>query len=119
MPYNEQLAARVRKVLSGHRGVVERQMIGGLSFMVDSLMCCRVSARSGLMIRVGPEQIDAMLKRPHVLPAMMGKKQMAGFVRIDPAGYRTDAALAKWVQAGLDYIATLPAAKEKKIVKAK
>jgi hypothetical protein len=32
-----------------------------------------------------------------------------GFVRVMPDGYRTDAALRKWIQRGLDFVATLPA----------
>jgi hypothetical protein len=33
MAYDEETAARVRKVLSGRRDVVEKKMMGGLSFM--------------------------------------------------------------------------------------
>jgi hypothetical protein len=32
---------------------------------------------------------------------------LAAFVLVDPAGYRTDAALRKWLQRGLDFLATL------------
>jgi len=38
-------------------------------------------------------------------------RPLAGFVYVDPGGYRTDAALAKWVQRGIDYVSTLPAKK--------
>jgi hypothetical protein len=33
---------------------------------------------------------------------------MAAFVRVDPAGYRTDLALERWIQLGLDFVTTLP-----------
>ena len=40
MAYDEETAARVRKVLSGRRDVVEKKMMGGLSFMADGAMFC-------------------------------------------------------------------------------
>ena len=55
MAYDEETAARVRKVLSGRRDVVEKKMMGGLSFMVDGAMFCSVSGRGGLLVRVGAE----------------------------------------------------------------
>jgi hypothetical protein len=36
-------------------------------------------------------------------------RPLAGFVLIDPEGFRTDATLAAWVRRGLDFVATLPA----------
>jgi hypothetical protein len=39
----------------------------------------------------------------------MAGRSMAGFVRVMPEGYRTAAALRKWVKRGLDYVSTLPA----------
>jgi hypothetical protein len=48
MAYDEETAARVRKVLSGRRDVVEKKMMGGLSFMADGAMFCSVSGRGGL-----------------------------------------------------------------------
>jgi len=37
---------------------------------------------------------------------------MSGFIRVDLDGYRTDAALRKWVQRGVDFALTLPAKKK-------
>jgi TfoX/Sxy family transcriptional regulator of competence genes len=108
MAYDENTAERVRKLLCGWGDVVEKKMMGGLSFMVKGNMCCSVSGRGGILIRVGPEALDRISGEPHVRPMEMGGKTMAGFVRIDPEGYRTNAALRKWLQRGLDFAATLP-----------
>ena len=83
-------------------------MMGGLSFMVKGNMCCSVSGRGGILIRVGPGARNWISGQPHVSPMRMGAKTMAGFVRVDPEGYRTDAALTTWLQRGLDFTATLP-----------
>jgi TfoX N-terminal domain len=113
MAYDEETAGRVRKVLAGRAGVVEKKLMGGLCFMVNANMCCSVSGRGGLMVRLGAEACERALLEPHVSPVEMRGRVMTGFVRVDPEGYRTDAALEGWIQRGLDFVATLPAEKAK------
>jgi hypothetical protein len=85
-------------------------------------MCCGVTG-SALMIRVGQENYESALARPHVRPLTIGKRAARGFVLIDPPGYRTEASLAKWIEQGLATAKTLgkpskrPAAKRKQPVK--
>lgn len=101
MAYDEQTADRVRKVLSGRRDVAEKKLMGGLCFMVGGSMCCSVSGRGGLLVRVDPQARAPMLDEPHVQPMEMRGRIMTGFVRIAPEGYRTPAALAKWIERGI------------------
>jgi TfoX/Sxy family transcriptional regulator of competence genes len=107
MPYDTQAADGIRVLLADRR-VVERKMMGGLVFMVDGHMCVVASRRGGLMVRVGPDVQGRVLKEPHVKPVTMAGRPMTGFVRVAPEGYRTAAALRKWVERGLDYVETLP-----------
>lgn len=115
MGYDGKTADRVRSILSARRDVVEKRMVGGLSFLVDGSMCCGVTS-TGLMVRVGSDAHERMLARPHVRPMVFAGRPLAGFVCVDPVGYRTDAALAAWIQRGIDFVSTLPA---KQSVKAK
>jgi TfoX N-terminal domain len=105
--YDEQTAARIRRRLRG-RNVVEKRMVGGLSFILDGSMCCGVSG-DALMVRVGPEALELVLRMPHVRPMKFAGRRLAGFVLVDPAGYRSDAALKTWMQRGIDFVATQPA----------
>ena len=114
MPYDIQAADSIRFVLSERHDVVERKMMGGLVFMVGGNMCVVVSGRGGLLVRVGPEVQARVLKEPHVKPMTMAGRPMTGFVRVAPEGYRTAAALHKWVKRGLDYVETLPAKSPKR-----
>ena len=107
MAYDEQTAERVRKILSGRRGVVEKKLMGGLCFTVKGAMCCSVSGKGGLLVRVG-EQHEHMLRERHVTPMEMRGRTMRGFVCVAPEGYRTDAALRKWIERGLDFLAARP-----------
>lgn len=108
MPYDIQAADGIRFVLSDRHDVVERKMMGGLVFMVGGHMCVVASRRGDLMVRVGPDVQARVLREPHVKSMTMAGRPMTGFVRVAPEGYRTAAALRKWVRRGLDYVATLP-----------
>jgi TfoX/Sxy family transcriptional regulator of competence genes len=101
MAYDEKTAERVREALSDRRDVVEKKLMGGLCFMVNDSMCCSVSGRGGLLVRVGAEAREQMLAEPHVQPAEMRGRTMSGFVRVAVEGYRTDAALRIWVERGI------------------
>jgi hypothetical protein len=117
MAYDEGTAARVRKVLAGQRHVAEKKMMGGLCFMVDNTMCCTVSGRGGMLIRVGPEAHARMLEEPHASPMEMRGRIMSGFVRVAPDGYQSDADLKRWVKRGLDFVASSPKASKSKKAK--
>ena len=82
-------------------------MVGGRSFNLDGNMCCGVTS-AGLMVRVGPNALEQTLKLQHVQPMKFGGRRLTGFVVVDRAGYRTDAALKVWLQRGIDLVATLP-----------
>jgi hypothetical protein len=105
--YDAETAARLRGLFADHTDVVEKRMVGGLSFVVNGNMCCGVNG-SALMVRVGPDGRDEALAEPHVRPLELGGRPVRGFVLIDPDGFSTDAALNAWVQRGLDFVGTLP-----------
>jgi TfoX/Sxy family transcriptional regulator of competence genes len=107
MSYDAQIVERVRRMLSQHPNVVEKRMIGGLSFLLNGNMCCGVTG-SALMVRVGRAGLEQALAEPHVRPMEFAGRRLAGFVCVDSEGFRTETALAEWVQRGLDFAATLP-----------
>jgi TfoX/Sxy family transcriptional regulator of competence genes len=106
--FDPDAAARVRRFLSGRDDVVEKKMVGGLSFLVNGNMCCGISGTK-LMVRVGADRREQALREPHVQPMLFGNRVLSGFVCIEPAGYAADEALASWVQRALDFTAGLPA----------
>lgn len=108
MPYDEKLAARIRARLSDVKDVSERKMMGGVCFMVQDRMCCSASGKGGMLVRVGPDAQRLASSEPHVAPMQMGARTMNGFVRVTAEGYRTDAALKKWIKRGLDFVTAMP-----------
>lgn len=75
--------------------------------MVGGSMCCGVTG-AALMVRVGTEAREWTLAQPHVRPMEFAGRPLAGFVCVDPGGYRTEGALAAWVQRGIEFVSTLP-----------
>ncbi len=106
MPYDETLAARVRAALDERDGLTERAMFGGLAFMLHRHMLCGVVGNE-LMLRLGREQADAALERPHVRPMDFTGRPMAAMVFVAPGGLR-GAALRPWLDAAAAYVETLP-----------
>ena len=112
MAFDEKTAARVRVMLSDRRDVTEKKMMGGLCFMVKGGMCCSVSGRGGLLVRIDPKKQEQVLREPHAQPMEMGARTLKGFVRVAPEAYRTEALLQKWVMRGIEAVETR-AAKDK------
>jgi TfoX/Sxy family transcriptional regulator of competence genes len=108
MAYDEEVAERIRAMLARRSDVNEKRMFGGLCFMLRGHMCCAVSGRGGLLVRVGPDAPSAVFKEPHASPVEMRGRTMTGFVRVAPDGYRTASGLKKWVARAVDFVATLP-----------
>ena len=106
MSYDEDLADRVRAVLPRGDTVTERQMFGGLAFMLGGHMCCGV-VKDSLMVRLGPESTARALEQPHVRPMDFTGRPMKGMIFVEPAGLHGDA-LRQWVDAAADYACGLP-----------
>ena len=88
--------------------VVEKKMVGGLSFLVNGNMCCGITGMA-LMVRLAADSREQALREPHVQPMLLAGLPSSGFICIEPEGYAADDALASWVQRGLDFVSGLPA----------
>jgi TfoX/Sxy family transcriptional regulator of competence genes len=113
MSHDEKLAARVREQLCERDDVVEKKMFGGLCFMVNGAMCCGLTA-TDFMVRVGPDRHEEALAQPHAGPMDFTGRPLKGMVYVSPEGLGTEAALAGWVQRGVSFVTSQPAAKPRK-----
>lgn len=108
MAYSEKLAARIREAIGGRGQVSERKMFGGIAWMIDGNMAVGTLGED-LMVRLSREDAEQALTEPHVGPMDFTGRPMRGFVTVQAAGIATDAELARWVDAGADHAASLPA----------
>jgi TfoX/Sxy family transcriptional regulator of competence genes len=105
--YDEGLAERIRRHLSGQPGVVEKKMFGGLSFMVDGNLCVGVIGDE-LCARVDPGGLDAALRRRGAHVFDFSGRPAKGMVSVAPSGLEDDDAFAAWVDESLAHVRTLP-----------
>ena len=108
MAYDEDLANRIRELFAHAPDVTEQRMFGGLAFLLGGHMAVAASGQGGLMVRVDPEDTDALLGQPHVRPFEMRGRPMRGWLRIDAEGATTKRQLEPWVKRGSAYARSLP-----------
>jgi TfoX/Sxy family transcriptional regulator of competence genes len=109
MAYDEDLANRIRELVLSEDGVTERRMFGGLAFLINGNMSVSASGQGGLMLRVDPDETDALLRAQHARPFVMRGRTMQGWLRVDAEGVKTKRQLARWVARGVAYARSLPA----------
>ncbi len=107
MAYDEELAKRIRKISHGRIALTEKKMFGGLTFMFKEKMLCGVE-KDRLMVRVGPERHDELIKKPGAKIMDLTGKPMLGFLFVSGQGVRTDRQLAFWIDRAHEYVSTLP-----------
>ena len=109
MAYDEFTADRIRQLLREKSvSFKELKMMGGLCFMVDDKMCCgllnnKKTAEAVLMARIGPDNYDKALKKPHCSEMNFTGRSMKGFVFIAADGFDLEEDLNYWIQMCLDY----------------
>jgi TfoX/Sxy family transcriptional regulator of competence genes len=67
MAYDQGLATRIREVLADQPGLAEKQMFGGLAFLVHGNMAWGVRG-DDLIVRVAADTAEAALAEPGTRP---------------------------------------------------
>jgi hypothetical protein len=94
---------RLRQALQARKvNFLEKRMFGGNCFMVDDKMVFCHSER-GFMVRVNPDEMDALVEERGVRPMVHGGKIMKGFLYVPDSGYDLDADLDFWVDLCMAY----------------
>ncbi|MDJ0923076.1 MAG: TfoX/Sxy family protein [Acidimicrobiia bacterium] len=108
MAYNEHLADDIRAEIGSHPGVTEREMFGGIAFMVNGNMAVGVSGDE-LMVRVGKDAHDEAIQLPGARLFDMTGRPMKGWLLVSTAGWSTDDDLRAWIDRGVSFAESLPA----------
>jgi len=109
MAYDEALADRVRELISARADISEKEMIGGIAFLLAGNMAVGVRG-DDLLVRLPQEDAETALAEEGVRPFEMGgARKPKGWVLVGPERLSDDSSLAEWVDVGADYAASLPA----------
>ncbi|QKX17837.1 TfoX/Sxy family protein [Microbulbifer sp. YPW1] len=105
MAYNEELVEKVRDLLPKEDGLSEKQMFGGLAFMLNGNMACGVVGEE-LMVRVGPDNYQAALGERYTRPMDYTGRPLKGMVYVEEDAIAED--LDGWVTRGVEFAGSLP-----------
>jgi TfoX/Sxy family transcriptional regulator of competence genes len=108
MAYDKDLANRIRELIAGESDVTEKRMFGGLAFLIAGNMSVAASGQGGLMVRVAPEDSDALVAKPHASRLVMRGRELDGWLRVAEEGVKTKRTLEPWVSRGVAYARSLP-----------
>lgn len=113
MAYDEFLAERIRSSFRRkHKAAKEKQMMGGLCFLLNDKMCVGI-VKNSLMARIDPEIHEASLKKKGCREMDFTGRPMKGFVFVDPAGIDLDKDLDYWIGLSLEFNPKAKASKKK------
>ncbi len=79
MAYDERLAEELReRLLEAEVFFEEKQMFGGLAFLVEGNLTIAASRQGGLLVRTDPDEADETLVLPGVRPMEPAGRRMPG-----------------------------------------
>jgi len=108
MAYDKQLADRIRKTLGKQPKLTEREMFGGIGFMLRGNMACGVIGEE-LMVRIAKEATEATLKEPGARIFDFSGRPSPGWILVNQRVLAKPAQLRAWVKRGVEYALSLPA----------
>ncbi|PZR29179.1 MAG: RNA methyltransferase [Citrobacter freundii] len=115
MPYDTQLADRIREYLADLPGldIEEKEMFRGLTFMVNGKMCVSVS-RDEMMVRFDPALQAGLADRNGFREMRMKNRIYNGYGYISPDVIRGKKEFEFWMKQCLDFNPKAKASKARK-----
>jgi TfoX/Sxy family transcriptional regulator of competence genes len=102
MSYDERIAGRIRERFENFKNVEEKEMMGGLTFMVNDKMCVGV-IKDEMMCRIDPEFHETAVEMTGCRTMDFTRRPMKGYVMIEEAGMRSKKDFDYWIDLALDF----------------
>jgi TfoX/Sxy family transcriptional regulator of competence genes len=112
MAYNEKLADRIRERLADLPNFEEKEMMGGITFMVNDKMCVGV-IKDEMMCRIDPSFHNTAVEMNGCRTMDFSRRPMIGYVLIDDTGMRTPKEFDYWIDLALDFNPRAKSSKKK------
>ena len=113
MAYSEKLANRIRESLQHVKNVEEKEMMGGLTFMVNDKMCVGI-IKDELMCRIDPDFHETAIEKTGCRTMDFTKRPMKGYVMIDDSGMKSKKEFDYWIDLALDFNKKAKSSKKRK-----
>ena len=102
MAYDENLADRIRERLANLAVIEEKEMMGGVAFMVNDKMCVGV-IKDEMMCRIDPGFHETAVEITGCRTMDFTKRPMKGWVMVDQSGMRTPKEFEFWINLALEF----------------
>ena len=106
MPYNEEIDARIRKIVTRWKSAEAKKMFGGVCHLLNGNMVCGVY-KDYLILKKKKKAAQA-LKQSYTRPFDITGKPMKGWVMVDGTGFKTDDSLKSLLNKARTFVKTLP-----------
>jgi len=106
MPYDPELAERMRSALNTRPGITEKKMFGSICWFLDGNLLGGAEV-GRYLFRVGPEREAEALRRG-ATPMEATGRPMRGIVWVE-AGLTDGKELQKWIDLAVEFAGGLPA----------
>jgi hypothetical protein len=107
MAYDKDLAERIRQAIGSPPGLTEKEMFGGIGFMVQGNMAVGIIGEE-LMVRIAKEDTDQALGEPGTRIFDFTGRPMKGWVMVGQQGFAAEQDFHGWIQRGVEFALTLP-----------
>ncbi len=112
MAYDEKISDRIREALVDVPLLEEKQMFGGICYMVEGKMCVGV-VKDNMMCRIGPSAYEDALEKTGCREMDFAGRPMEGYVYVSDEGMKTNEQFGYWINLCLQYNTKAKAAKKK------
>jgi TfoX/Sxy family transcriptional regulator of competence genes len=102
MAYSEKLADRIRERLVNVPNIGEKEMMGGLTFMVNDKMCVGI-IKDEMMCRIDPDFHESAVEKTGCRTMDFTGRPMKGYVLIDDSGMKTQKDFDYWINLALEF----------------
>jgi len=113
MAYSEKLADKVRERLAGLPNIEEKQMMGGLTFMLNGKMCVGI-IKDELMCRIDPAIHETAIAKTGCRTMDFTNRPMSGFIMVDERGMKNKKDFDYWIDLALEFNKKAKPSKKKK-----
>lgn len=110
MAYDIVLADRIRAKVYRQPGFTEKQMFGGICYMLNGNVCTGV-IKDEMVLRQDPGRTDELLRNKHIRVFDFSGRPMKGWFFIGLEGVESEEDLGYWAKAAIRYARSLPAKK--------
>ena len=113
MAYNQILANRIREQIQEFEGIEEKEMFGGLCFLLKDKMFVGV-IKDEMMCRFNPTLYEVALEKSGCHEMLFTGKPMKGWVLIEETGLKNVKDFQYWIGLAVDYNKHAKSSKKKK-----